>query len=287
MDTIKIKAFLSAVKHKSLSKAAEEFSYTPSAFSHMADSLEEELGVKVLVRTSQGVDLSEEGELLYSKLQAVVDAEKELYECASTLAGKKGNTLKIASYSSISENLLPEILMGFRKEYPEVKYSMCVTDDVKTLLENGEVDIIFADSTGIKGVELIPLMEEPYLVATKNDSFLRKKSVNKEELYEYNYIDMGETLLEDYFELERFSDIIKVETHEFATVLSMIKGGLGVAVLPALAVKNKQQGIKTLGLEPSISRTIGYAVRKGIKNTGRAFQFVKYLQKNFSVNNKN
>lgn len=93
MDTIKIKALLSAVKNKSLSKAAEEFLYTPSALSHMADSLEEELGVKILVRTSQGVSLSKEGEFLLKKLQAVIDAEKELFESAKLLAGEMENRL--------------------------------------------------------------------------------------------------------------------------------------------------------------------------------------------------
>ena len=43
MDTLKIKAILAAARHRSLSKAAEEFSYTPSAFSHMLAGFEEEI----------------------------------------------------------------------------------------------------------------------------------------------------------------------------------------------------------------------------------------------------
>lgn len=281
MDTIKIKALLTAIKLKSLSKAAEEFSYTPSAFSHMADSLEEELGVKILVRTSKGVELTTEGEKLFDKLNAVLVAEEELFESASLLSGKQKRTLKIASYSSVSEHILPEILMGFRKEFPEVKCSVVVTDYVEEFLEKGEADIVFTDLAGIKGYELIKLMEEPYLLVTKDDKFLDKTLVEREELYQYNYIDIGESQLKDYFDFERFPDIINVETHEFATVLSMIKGGLGVAVLPELAVKDKKEGIKTIKLQPNVSRTIGYAVRKGGKCSASVMQFIKYLQKKF------
>lgn len=281
MDTIKIKALLTAIKLKSLSKAAEEFSYTPSAFSHMADSLEEELGVKILVRTSKGVELSSEGEKLFDKLNAVLVAEEELFESASLLSGKQKRTLKIASYSSVSEHILPEILMGFRKEFPEVKCSVVVTDYVEDLLEKGEADIVFTDLAGIKGYELIKLMEEPYLLVTKDDKFLDKTLVEREELYQYNYIDIGESQLKDYFDFERFPDIINVETHEFATVLSMIKGGLGVAVLPELAVKDKKEGIKTIKLQPNVSRTIGYAVRKGGKCSASVMQFIKYLHNKF------
>ena len=50
MDTVRIKAFLLAVKYGSFSKAAEELSYTPSALSHIADAMEEETGAKNLLR---------------------------------------------------------------------------------------------------------------------------------------------------------------------------------------------------------------------------------------------
>ncbi len=280
MDTIKLKALLKAVKYKSLSKAAEEFSYTPSAFSHMADALEQELGVKILVRTSRGITLSEDGEKLLDKFKAVVDAEEELYSAIAFLSAEKDKTLKIASYSSVAEHILPKILMGFKKENLDIKYQVSVTDNVINLLESGEVDIIFTDNSAGAGLDLTTIMEEEYVVVTKSDEFLRKKVVKKEELYAYNYIDMDDKVLEGYFDFSKFKDVIKVETHEFATVLSMIKGGLGIALVPALVVKNKHQGIKTLSLEKGVTRAVGYATKKGKKISESAKKFIKYLQKN-------
>ena len=280
MDTIKLKALLKAVEYKSLSRAAEEFSYTPSAFSHMADALEEELGIKILDRTSRGVTLSQEGEKIFDKLKGVVDAEEELFSTIASLSGEKDKTLKIASYSSIAEHILPKILMGFKKENPEIKYQVSVTDDVIKLLESGEVDIIFTDNSAGASLDLTTIMEEEYVVVTKSDEFLRKKVVNKEELYKYNYIDMDDKVLDGYFDFSKFKDVIKVETNEFATVLSMIKGGLGIALVPALVAKNKQQGIKTLSLEKGVKRAIGYATKKGKKISESARKFIKYLQKN-------
>ena len=61
MDTFKIKAIVAAVQHQSLSRAAEEFSYTPSAFSHMTAAFEKELGIQIFRRHSRGVELTEEG----------------------------------------------------------------------------------------------------------------------------------------------------------------------------------------------------------------------------------
>ena len=87
METSKIKGLLLAAKYQSLSRAAEEFSYTPSALSHIADALEEELGVKLLSRTHAGVSLTEEGILLKEKMEAVLRAEDELRIAATAIAG--------------------------------------------------------------------------------------------------------------------------------------------------------------------------------------------------------
>ena len=91
MDTQKIKAILSAIEYKSLSKAADELSYTPTALSHIADNLEKELGVKILVRTPLGISLSKEGEELYDYLVAIVEAEKNLISASTAISKAKEN----------------------------------------------------------------------------------------------------------------------------------------------------------------------------------------------------
>ena len=79
MDTFKIKAMLAAVRLGSLSKAAEEFNYTPSAFSHILTSLESELGVSLFVRSSSGVKLTEAGERLLPVFYAMEECEEKLF----------------------------------------------------------------------------------------------------------------------------------------------------------------------------------------------------------------
>ncbi len=286
MDTVKIKALLSAVKNKSLSKAAEEFSYTPSALSHMADSLEEELGVKILVRTPQGVFLSKEGEELYSKLEAVILAEQELLREATSLASKSGKLLKIGAYSSISEHLLPEILMEFKKEYPEIKFSVMVGDGINELLKTGETDVIFSDGVLDENFDFSPIMKDDYLAVIKSELMPVKKTVEIEELYRFNFIDVGEKSIEKYVRPERFADLVKIESPENASVLSLVRQGLGVAFLPSLALTNKPQGVRALKVIPKFSRTIGFAYRKGVKRTLAVKKFIEFLEKAFLEENK-
>ena len=75
MDTLKVKLFLLVEKYKSFSAVANDFSYTPSAISHMADSLERELGVKLFYRTNKGVNLTDDGRKLYDGFLALSKAE--------------------------------------------------------------------------------------------------------------------------------------------------------------------------------------------------------------------
>ena len=74
---------MTAVNHKNFSKAAEEYSYTPSAFSHMAHSLNEELGVVLFKRTPTGIELTAEG----SKVRVfVIPTDEELMIAKDTEA---------------------------------------------------------------------------------------------------------------------------------------------------------------------------------------------------------
>ena len=104
MDTFKIKAILTAVEKKSLSKAAEEYSYTPSAFSHMLTAFEEELGVKIFNRTSTGVYLTYEAEKILPEFKRILKAEEELYNVVSSFEKKNSHSLTVALYASLSDN---------------------------------------------------------------------------------------------------------------------------------------------------------------------------------------
>ncbi len=280
METLKIKAILSAVKNNSLSKAAEEFNYTPSALSHMADSLDAELGVNLLVRTAKGVVLSAEGELLYEKLVALEEAEKDLKQSAWLLSQKKKKNLVIGAYSSISETLLPSLVKEFKKQNPEVKVSIKIGDNIRDWIKEGKVDLIFTDGYGLEGYEWVTIMKDKYLAVAPESSFLGKKTVEREELYRLRYLDLGDEILEGYFEESKFNEVISVESSSFASVISMVKEELGFSVVPSLMVKTKIKGVRVLGLEPSVERTLGIAYKKGaLKNTA-VKKFIECIKEN-------
>lgn len=277
MDTQKIKAILSAVEHKSLSKAAEELSYTPSAMSHIADSVEHELGVKILMRTPLGVSFSEEGKELYDYMKALIDAEKALTSAATTLRQSKENRLRIGTFSSISQSILPAIISQFRTVYPNIKISVSVEDSLEDWLSNDLVDIIFADELSFGDNMWIPFLEDPFVAVVPVDMFKGKKKVSKEDLYEHAFVSINEKVLDSYFDKSRFASVLDFESVDNVSVLHMIQHGLGVSVLPKLMMTKKLSGIKTLDLEEPICRTIGFAYKKEAKQTYALKTFIDYM----------
>lgn len=275
METMRIRAILAAAKYKSLSRAAEDFSYTPSALSHMADALEDELGVKLLARTRTGVSLTEEGELLKEKMDAVLLAEQELCAAASAYRGGERKKLRIGSYSSIANYLLPVIVKRFKKENPEISVSISVGNVLRGWLENDVADVIFGDLKAISENEHHLIMEDRYVAILGEGMLAGQRVVNREELYQYPYISTNESTLRQYFDEDRFAEILQFDSVDDTSVLSLVKEGVGVAVLSSLAARKVMRGVRTAKLNPPISRSIGFAYRKKTPETERFIEFMK------------
>ena len=278
MDTQKIKAILSALEYKSLSKAAREVSYTPSALSHIADSLEKELGVKIMVRTPLGISLSREGEELYRYLVDVVEAEKRLLQASRALITSKENRLRIGAFSSISQTLLPEIISRFRTAHPGIGISVAVEDNLQNWLENGLVDIIFSDELSFGNNVWLPIKEDPFVAVVPSNLFPGKRKVTKEELSPHTYISINEKILDSYFDKSKFANVLSFESVDNVSVLYMVQRGLGFSVLPQLMINQRISGIKTLRLEDPVCRTIGFAYKKEGRQTLATQTFIKYLK---------
>ena len=282
METQKIKAILLASEKKSLSAAAEEFSYTPSAMSHMADALEEELGVKILERTRTGVELSEAGQQLKDKMTAVIAAENELKKAAAEISKLAECELRIAAYASISTYILPEILSSFKQKHPEIKVSIVVDDYLRDWLESGVADVVFGEETIFGKNENIMLMEDDYVAIFPEGTFSNNRTVHRDELYDFIFIQTSDAVLKKYFDNGRFSEVISLVTVDNDTVISMIKKKLGFAVLPSLSIKRGIKGIKVLKLEPKLSRSLGLAYKHANPAVKKFIDFIKndYLKNN-------
>ena len=275
MDTQKLKAVLLAAEYKSLSKAAEVFSYTPSALSHSVDVLEQTLGVKLLQRTHTGVSWTQEGQRLRDKLRAVLDAEEDLLSCAAALTQQKRKQLRIGTFTSISVNLLPELLNGFRAQNPDVGISIQVGNELGDWLDRDTVDVVF----GAKNPNHVwqPLIEDQFVAVLPQGAFPGRRSVRAEELFSYSFIITENTAVERSMDLTRFREIIRLNSDDDLAAVALVEEGMGVTALPSLVLKKRPRHVQVLKLEPRLYRTLGLSWRKDLPPDSAAAQFIRYL----------
>lgn len=277
MDTFKVKAIIASVQHKSLSRAAEEFSYTPSAFSHMMAAFEKELGVQIFHRHSKGVELTEAGKALYPKLCALVQQETDILQTAAELAGNAEPALRIATYSSISRNFLSAILKDFKKAYPHIRISVTVSDVLTGWLDEDRADVLFADAPAFGGNPWSAILEDRFLAVAPPSLVGDRQSITREELYEYPQIFTDDQPLRAYFDVSKFKELTHFHSEDDLSVVNMVRTGLGITILPALALKGNADGTALLELDPPLTRTLGFGYKKSRKKSPALTCFIQFV----------
>ena len=203
-----------------------------------------------------GIELTEEGRLIYGKLEALVAAKTELISAAEAISRSGKRELCIGTYSSVSNHILPDILMEFGKTHPDIRVSIKVGDKLGVWLKGGKADVLFTDMVESNDYICIPMLDDPYMAVVPEHLFPHRRTVKAEELYRFSYIETNESRISKYFDLNRFAGVLRLDSSDDTSVLAMVKEGLGVAVLPQLTVKRKYPGVKALTLTPKISRTL-------------------------------
>ncbi len=278
MDTFKIKAVLAAAKHKNFSKAAEEFSYTPSAFSHMTSAFEKELGVCLFKRSNTGVELTYEGSILCKKFEKLLQAEKDIFDTAALLNNDIEKELKIVTYSSISRTLLPKILIELKKEHPNIHLNVRVADSTREWLENDTADIVFADNYALCTKTWTPITEDKYYVVAPA-GYTDKKQLSKDELYDYPFLYTDDTFSKLNFEKDRFREFIVMRSDDDLSIIKMIRDGMGISVLPGLLLEGNTEGLSVIEYLPDTKRTIGYSYRKELRHSQILRSLKRIIQK--------
>ena len=281
MDDRKLKTFLTAVRTGSFSKTAEEMNFSQSAVSQMMNSLESELGCKILERTHSGIKLTPDGEeLLPFILQAETSIEL-LKKHAGVIAEGETTPIRIGCFASISKAWLPMILHEYQQLYPEANFEIMVGDhDLMQWLQDGVVDIVLADVKMDIEATWYPLFEEEYY-AVMPASFVKeeKETVSREEISKYPLILAPSNPFHQF--LDKFKrKTIKVSVDDDSTLLAMVEQCLGITIMPEICLQNVPQNVKILKLEPARTRTLGMAVAESANKTVE--KFCKYLYEHHS-----
>lgn len=135
MNLKQLEAFVQVAEGGSFSKAAKELYLTQPTVSAHISALEKELSVRLFIRNTKEVALSEEGQELYKYARQMIDLECQIEEHFN----KKGSTGKhcitIAASTIPAQYLLPEVLIRFQEKYPEEQFKVVETDSARVVTQ--------------------------------------------------------------------------------------------------------------------------------------------------------
>jgi len=163
MDAKKLEILMTAVDLGSFSKASEVVGYTQSGLTHLVNSLEREIGFPLIMRSHNGVSLTEQGKELVPDIRQFLQANASLENRIQAMARQQGETIRIAAYASMAMFWLPEILYRFRRICPKVDVDLRMVDHALEpfeLLQEGKTDVIFASRQSSESCEWMPLYDE-------------------------------------------------------------------------------------------------------------------------------
>ncbi len=165
-----------------ISKAAKALYISQPAISRAVSKLEQNLSVKLFVRSSRGVHLTEEGQLLYEHTKTAFDSLKKGEEDLRRIHALGISRLRIGVSDTLCKYVLMPYLQHFIEQYPHIQIDVqcCPASKTISLLEEGILDVgLICGSGNITPLEFLPITEiEGCFVAT--ESYLKNLQIREQ-----------------------------------------------------------------------------------------------------------
>ena len=259
METQLLEVFRTVARCGSITTAASRLRFTQSAVSRQVASLEAEVGARLFDRLPRGVALTEEGRALLPHAEAVLDRLTVARRDLDTLRGLGAGRLRVGAFPTAVAALVPRALAGFRAAYPDVSLSLVegLTPVLLDRLTAGDADVAVVSSSPAgpadrSRFELHHLLDERLLVAVSRDHRLaRRRTVRLAELAGDAFVVGSATAEETLLRASLpggFQPRIDLVAAEWTGKLGLVAAGLGVALVPALAVRGTPADIALLRL---------------------------------------
>jgi DNA-binding transcriptional LysR family regulator len=289
MELDQLRLFVDLVREQSFTKVAERNFLTQPAVSLRIQKLEEELGTRLLERTTRKVLVTEEGRILndYAReiLRQVEEARTALLERQQKMVG----VIRLATVHSVGLHELPVFLKAFINRYPEVNFHIDyqLSDLVYHLVQEGEADLgIVAYPEPRPHLEAIPFLEDELVVICNPEHPLAvQESVRLKELQDASFIAFEEGIptrraIDAVLKRHGVRIQIRMQCDNIEILKKMVEVGLGISVVPAFSVQQEVRHgtLKCLPISNySFKRPLGIVHRRGAALTRPQRAFIDLL----------
>lgn len=281
-----LRALIAVADHSNFSGAALQLELAQSTVSHAIATLEEELGVVLLLRGRYGAKLTPIGEQVLQDARQVMQLLKAIQKKANLTKGLDDGQVRIASVRSVATHVLPEAIAHFRKELPMT--SVAITEyaryvEVEQALREGYVDVGLTSLPTTDEFEVWQLLQDEFVALLPPGTANQDVPLSWEQLTAYSMIMnpatyQHNTIVRDH--ISKFGHTLKVayEVKEDSTIISMVKQGLGATVVARLAAEPIPAEVQVRSLPVPLMRAIGVAVLADALHSPVVFAFLDIIK---------
>ncbi|WP_186381791.1 MULTISPECIES: LysR family transcriptional regulator [Paenibacillus] len=280
MTHLQLEVFLNIYETGSFTKAAQKLSMTQSAVSHSIAGLEKVLGIHLFERGHKMVKITEAGTLILPHVREIFNQEAIIRQKTAALLDCETGAIKVGTFPSFMANVLPEFLKAFKRQYPGINVEVFEGGYHEIHEWVHEADIDFGISIESEDHAFIPLMRDPmYVVMPIGHALQQLEVLTVESLSGEPYINVKgyETLLEEIMQNSGVRLNVQYHLHNTYSIISAVEAGLGITLLPEMALPKTTEKIYCTPLHPLFTRMIGIIHRSPSTLTPAAKSFVDFL----------
>jgi LysR family transcriptional regulator, hydrogen peroxide-inducible genes activator len=244
MELYQLAYFLEAARQRNFTRAAIKLNLAQAALSEQIRKLEEEFGTRLFHRGKRETTLTATGETLREHAEALLDRATATKTAMQDLVNLKSGRLAVGAVPSVSACVLPSAVAAFRKRHPGVELSLHegTSEQVAGWVESGRVEfgIVQLPLTTTHLVSETLFTETFVLLVPRGHAASQRNQISLEKLREESFVlykgkarDTAMTACRN----AGFEPRIACESSELETIRSLVGAGLGVAILPQLAVR--------------------------------------------------
>ena len=298
MNLKQLEAFVQVSESGSFSKAAKELFLTQPTISAHISSLEKELNVRLFIRNTKEVSLSDDGKDLYRYAKQITDLEKAIEERFYMDSDDGKHFITIAASTIPAQYLLPKVLMCYRERYPKEQIKIMETDssEVVTQVVDHMVDVGFTGTVlEKKHCKYIPFYKDELAVITPDTPEYRiLKEQNRDDI---DWIKRKPLILREEgsgtrkeaekqlrnagISMEALDIVASIANQE--TIKKSVKQGMGITVLSRLAAED-EDGLLIFPIPGADEgRDINLVYNKNYQMTRSADRFIRIVKEVYDI----
>jgi DNA-binding transcriptional LysR family regulator len=246
LNTTRLGVLREVARQGSFSGAAAILGYTQPAVSRQVATLEAETGTVLVKRTPQGARVTAAGEVLVRHAEAIFSALDEAESELQAVIGLEAGRVRLAAFPSAAASVMPLAIARFRNLYPHIELivEMLEPEDALPRLRAGDLDIAFINHVAAETIVCVHLFDDPMYVALPVGHRLAERpKLRLRDLAEEPWMLGTSTNCPDSKMLKRachaagFEPMIAFENDDYNALLGFVAAGVGVAMIPDLAVR--------------------------------------------------